>query len=199
MGAEGQIGQLQWPDRNSFKHADFMTDPGEHPANFPVAAFGKCNLQPTSVGSTLKEFGFGCLCQSLGDIDTFLKPTKFCGGGNTDDLDVILFLHPVPWVSQLVGQVTIIGNKDQAFTRLIEPPDVVNAFVGFDQVDDAGTSSGVFARRKDTRRFVEDEILKALDHQLLSIDIDLLLLRIDFRSKRHDDLAIDFDTAFFDD
>lgn len=122
-----------------------MSDAGQQPPNFPIATFVQNNFQPTSVFATTLEFDVCNAGFALGEIHASSKRFQCCRDGCPLHLNEIGFFDSKPRMGQLIGQVSIVGDENQALARLIEAAHVINTLIGFDQVNDADATGWVFA------------------------------------------------------
>ena len=99
----------------------------------------------------------------------------------------------------LVDDVAVVGQEDQAFGVLVEPADREHALGVIDEIDDVALDVAL-GRAGDADWLVEcdvdrlDVLAGAADH--ISVELDLIAF-VDLRAERRGN-AVDRDAAFFD-
>lgn len=154
MGSFGEISQAERPDGDSFKRPDFVADCRQHPADFAISPFGQDDFQPASIFGLFHEFDVGGPDFPFGDVDSFFELTQSGIRGDPVDQDVVFLFYAKTWVGQLVGELAIVGDEDQALAGLVESANVIDPFVGVDQIDHARATGRIVAGRNDARRLV---------------------------------------------
>src|SRR5262249_25505958 len=108
-------------------------------------------------------------------------------------------LDPELRVRQPVGQLAVVGQEHQAGALLVEPADGVDTLGDLrQQVDDPGLARGVAIGRNVALGLVDGVIDAPLGVDLLAVDGDLLLVRVDAGAQLADDLVVDGDAALED-
>src|SRR5262245_29623157 len=103
--------------------------------------------------------------------------------------------HPVPRMSQPVGELTIIGQQDQALGLIVEPADVEQALavVGH-QVSDRPPAPVIRHRAEHAGWLVQCEVDKVrTGRDSLTVHPDHLGPRVDSGAEPADDLTVDLD------
>ena len=135
----------------------------------------------------------------LGQPDPLGQLVEDLAAGLARDDDAVDLLDPELGVGQLVGELAVVGQEDQAGALLVEPADRVDALGDLrEQVDDQGLAGGVVVGRDVTLGLVDGVIDVPLGVDLLAVDGDDLVLRVDLGPQLPDGLAVDRDSALED-
>lgn len=196
MSTHGEVAQLQGANRDSLQPRYLVSDCGEDTANFPVSPLGQDHFEDRSGALPFLDRNPFHLGLAFRQVDAAFKLLQLLQGGTADALHKVALFHAEFGMGQAKSQVPVVGDDDQAFAALVQSPDVIDAEVGFDQVDDSGAAVGVFIGRKHSLRLIEHKVLKFLAADPFTVDANLLAFRIDSGPQFRAWLAIDFHSAF---
>jgi hypothetical protein len=129
---------------------------------------------------------------TFGQVHPFPQLLERLGGGKTQYLSAIRFGDAVPRMRQLIGQLTVVRNKNQPFAVPIESPHREHPSLFRHQVDHAHAAGRISIGRNDSHRFMDQEIHMLRSRQHLPVHANLLRLGIDLQSQLGDDLPINF-------
>ena len=95
-------------------------------------------------------------------------------------------------VDQPMGQVTVIGDQQQALTVFVESAHGEQTWTpGGKEVDDPFSSTGIVIRTEIAMRLVQQEVLFSFDTNRFTIESDALLSRCHSDTQLIDGLSID--------
>lgn len=152
-----QIGVPDWADCSAYQTLRRMTDDVEHPSDFAIPTFNHDDLDQRSVLARLiDEAGRQSTRRTVLQIDAAGQSAQGPVGGNADNEGGVRLGDPVARVGNPVGEITVVGDEDQAFGVRIEPPHRVEALVTVDEVDHRASSMGIAGGADDTFGFVEE-------------------------------------------
>ncbi len=129
------------------------------------------------------------------DHDAVPHPLQGSVGRTTEGEDVVLLRQPVARMHHPVGDVTVVGQEQQALGVAVEPTDWIDPLPDVDQVHDRPPVPLVAGRRNVAPRLVEQDVARFLGTQQRPIDSDLGRARVDLGPELGDDLAVDRDAA----
>jgi hypothetical protein len=178
--ASGQAFDRDRADGDSGQHHDLVAELGQHPPDLSVLAFGENQFEDRRIASLADRpdplgpnFSFG-QPDSLGQLVENLASRRA-----SDDHSIEL-LDPELGMGQLVGQLAVVGQEEEADAHLVEPTHGINPLGNLgEKVDDPGTARGVVVGRDVTFRLVDGEVDRPLDLHLLAIDGDRRLGQVD--------------------
>ena len=105
--------------------------------------------------------------------------------------DFILFFNFVRRVRQTMGKCTIVGEEDQAFALLVEPPNVKKPpEMSWDEVQDGRPSTFVGSRADNPFRFVQEDVSRRGGSQRRFPHPDVVA-RINDRGQVANEMAVD--------
>jgi hypothetical protein len=95
-----------------------------------------------------------------------------------------------------MGQVAVVGEQQEAFTRLIEAADGVDPLGDLrDQIDGPRPAGGIEVGTQVTAGLMDQPVNQALQSDRLAVYADALFARIDLRAELAHNPPIDGDTA----
>src|SRR5437899_133013 len=107
---------------------------------------------------------------------------------------MVCLLDAITRMHESIGQVAVIGEKKQPFTLGIEPADGIYAlFYMRNQIDGPRAASGIVIRAYVARRFIYEPVNGPLAPNGLSVDADLLLVRLDLDAEVANFFAVNGD------
>jgi len=176
----------------------------EHLAQFAIAAFNEDNFVPGIVSfANLADAGRGSLdiiaffrVAAL-DRDAFAEAVERLFGRLAGNFDEVGFFDAGSGLGELIGEVAIVGNHEQAFAEVVEAADGVKALGCLrEELHYGGTAFRIGDGGDEAPGLVEHEVTLALGSlQQLSIDADVVAGSVCFGAERRDDLAVDLDPA----
>lgn len=107
--------------------------------------------------------------------------------------DVVLLVEFVAGMHDPIGDIAVVGEKEEPLGVAVESPDRVNPLRNLDDVHHGAAVSLVLRRGDVAARFVEDEVARSLRAQQLAVDADLGANRIGLRAELGDDRPVDAD------
>lgn len=120
--------------------------------------------------------------------------------GRSPDARVVLALDFVARVEQVLGQLAIIGQDQQAFRFEIEPPDRVDVPAdALQQIHHRGTMLGIGSRRDVASRLVQQDVTLVSDWpDARTVDPDVVVIGVGLLTKFSNGPAVHRDPALFD-
>lgn len=199
-----------------------MPDCGQHAAHLPVAPFKDRQLdlgaavvvgfvrgRAAGPGRRRRHAGahrpncniFRAPCRAVVEHDSSAQAAQGIGGRHAAHFGPVGLGHMVLGVRHLVQEVAVVGEKDQAFAFLVQPPDRAQhgARRQFHQIRDQVRGMHVAAGRNHAARLVERNIVM-LGWRVNAAPFkrDPVHARLDFHAHLGHDLAVDFDAPFLD-
>jgi hypothetical protein len=190
-----KIAKREPADGDALELMHLVTELGKHAADLAILAFVENHLEDGALLVLAAEIHPLGVHFSFGQANALAEPVEQFGARDTGDLHEVFLLDAVAWMGQKVGQVTVVREKDESFTRPIEPSHGEETTIPRNEVDDPGASCRVVIRCDHTNRLVEHVDDAPRIRELLAVDSDFLGARIDLRAERGDDLAVDFDAT----
>ncbi|HVT30103.1 MAG TPA: hypothetical protein VHE81_18970 [Lacipirellulaceae bacterium] len=173
-----------------------MADACEQAANFAVATFVEHHFEDRRTFLPAFDSHVLYVGETLGQMNAAMELGEHIALDVAGDLHMINLFDTMARMGETVGKFAVVGDKDQAFGREVEPADTEDARrVGGHQVDDPWAACGIAGGRYHTDRLVDGEIRQLWPRQSFAIDADFLPLRIDTSAQLGHDLSIDFHTA----
>ena len=120
------------------------------------------------------------------------------GGGLAVYMDQVLLGHAERGMSQPMGQLTVVGDDDQAFRVHVQPTYGIDARLRGHERHHGGTIVGVFCRRDHSQGFVDQVMDQAGAHRdWHTVELDQVDLGV-HPSAQHWHLAVDGDPSIGD-
>lgn len=172
-----------------------MTDSSEESADFPVFPFAKDDFEQGGLSDHAK-FANGVdfespLLKTMAGPEAFkFLPSRRPGNENPVDL-----ANPETGVGEFLREETIVGHDDKSLTVLIESADCEQTFGDrWEQINQAEATCRIIIGTEIPGWLVDGEVDFFFQFEALSVEMNFLLVGIDFDSESGDDDAIDFDS-----
>ena len=198
-----QVAEGQCPHADADQAAHQRpTDRLKHPPNLPLAPLVDDELDPGTAFLYVANLDLGWLGSRLLQGDAAAQLLKLLLGRHAVYLHVVFLLHAIAGVSQAEGEIAVVGEQQQTFTAIIQPPNGVDAlfYVG-DQLHHCWPLLVVADRSHVATWLVQHDVDMGLTTTALewaTIDLDLVGGGVNTGTKNGDNLAIDADTAPLD-
>ncbi len=212
--------QLQGPIADAADLLDVVADLLEHFAQLAIAALGKCDLEPWIVAAAdlldLRWSGDDAVAAPCTDLvqaaaidhDATAKLVDGLARGHARDLDQVRLEHACRGFRERVGEVAVVRHQQKALGEVVEPTHGVeprklelrSGLLLRKEVGNRGALLRIDERGDVAAGLVEHEIavlLRAL--QKLSVDTDVVLVRICLGAQLGDGLAVYLHAALEDD
>ncbi len=186
-------------DSDASQAHHLVAELGEHAAHLAILTFGEHHLKNRRLALVTSD------PRTLGTDLPFGEPDPF--GQLVQDLlswvssnnDPIELLDPIFGVSELVGELTVVGQKNQSDRHLIKATDGVDPLgeVGH-QVDHAGSARGISVGRDVPFRLIDREVHRLLDLDRLAVDLNVALTRVNLGTELANHDTIDTDPTLED-
>jgi hypothetical protein len=160
--ADPQSGERDRPDSCSAQSQDL--DPGHlhdpsHQVKDPLVDGNRDN---DAIGRFAQEADFLWNDPAVVDDDTFADPRKLLSGRSSFGQDVVFLGQTVARVHDPIGNIAIVGEKQQALGVAIQSTHRKDSFRNPDQVHHGPAAALVVGRRYVAGWFVQDQIAKCL-------------------------------------
>jgi hypothetical protein len=174
-----------------------MTHAVEHSADLPLSAFMDRDLKP---GVRFLLAHLPDLCRRglpVIEIDAVLKGLYLVVFEHALDLRTVGLGKFVFRMRDQMRKISVIGQKEQPFSIVVEPPDGIHADLdAFQQVLDRGPSFGIGHGRNKTRGLVQHDVrqrLAGVDE--LAVNLDMVLVRVCLGAELGHDLSVQAHSA----
>jgi hypothetical protein len=190
------------PEAGTRQLRDWMPDGFEHPPHLPIAPLTNGHADETIPVATsfVHEHDVGRHCAVAVERDARPEPVQRLFVRHPRDPGFIGALDAVTRMRELGGELAVVGQEQQPFGVVVEPPDRVDilAHTG-EQLDDRAAPLRIRSRRDDAGRFVEQDVAMSLGClDSAAVHLDLAGGRIDLHAHLGDGLPIDHHAAFRD-
>ena len=197
--ADAQALQSDRSDGDPGQRHHLVAELGEHPADLAILAFGEHHFEdaglslladdPHSLGPDL----------AFGQPDSLGELIKDLAVGETGDDHSVDLLDAKLGMGELVGEVAVVGQEDQACALLVESADGVNSLRDLGkQVDHKRLTGGIVVAGDVSLGLVHGVIDVAFELDLLAVDMDRRLRRVDLDAEFLGDFAVDRDASLGD-
>jgi len=204
--AAGDVREADVADAGSGQALDAAADGGEHPAHLSIAALedGQLDLAAAGAVGFLGHLGHPHILRRLRDavlqLNARVQLRQAAGFGHAPEDRFVRFADMVLGVCDLVDEVAVVGEEDQALRVDVEAADGAQEglLLQVDVVDHGPSGMRVAHRAGDAARFVQRDIVVAcrgLD--LATVEDDLVNGDVYLGAKLLDGLAVDRDPALF--
>ena len=152
-----------------------MPQPGQHAANFPILPLAQNDAQPGAFALPLQPFHLSGADVAVAEPDTFQKLPNVCRRGKTRHLNEVSFFDAKARVHQPIGQVAIVGQKQEPFAGLINPAHRVNTLRNMrNQVDGEWPAGRIVIGTQIPARLVYQPVHRLFGPQRLAVNANLL-------------------------
>ena len=124
-------------------------------------------------------------------MHTTAESIQGCSVGVSCYFNLIGFLNAIPRVRQLIRQITVVGDQNQAFTCHVQAPYGKHSLLPGDKINDTGPTRRVKMGRYHTSWFVDQMIRACLVKHGFAVDLQRLSLQIHFGSQQRYHFVVD--------
>jgi len=189
--AAGQIAKAQTTDPGADESFYFVADFVKHPANLPVNSLPQNDPQP----SRLERIDFleaRALAVEHHAAKQLRRERSIPGMVKRD---LVFLFDFITRMSQPLGEIAVVGEKEQPFRLGIEPADIEESRqMGWQQVENRVPRIWIAPCRNKTRRLVQDDVESALTVDQFAVDFDVVALT-GLDAEISADLAVDRNAA----
>ena len=182
------------PDRDASQMFDRMADRLAHIPHLTVPAFVDRDDERglRGVAAQRHESHFGRRRAPAIDHQPARKAVEIVGVGHAEDARLVDARDLVARMREARREITVVGEQQQAFGLVVEPPDRVHVFTHTPQeIDDRRAPLRIRSGRDVAARLVQEQIPMVLDDfDAASVNADVVLARLRLRPELHDGGAV---------
>jgi hypothetical protein len=188
-------GDGQRTEANSTQPGHRDADALHHPVDDVIDSFEDDELEDQSLRCLAQDAKLAGDDAMTTDDDAVADALQGLRGWSGQRQNLVLLVKPITRMHDAVGDITVVGQQEDAFRVTIEPANRIDALPNLDQIHDGPPVSLILGRRDIATWLVQNDIAGTLRPQYFAVDSNLRPLRIDAGAELRDNLAVDGDTS----
>jgi hypothetical protein len=196
VGSGLHIAKVQKANLHALQFFNKVVEMLEHDADLVLAALNEADFVP-GVIAFANEFQAGWSGFATVHWDARAKEFFFFVSEGAFDLGEVGFGNVAGGRGEGVGEITVVGEKQQAFTEVIEPAHRIDALAhAFEKLHDRFAAFRIKDSGNDVLGFVERVVREMFwSAEDVAVYFDLVCCEVGFGTEFGDGLAVDGDVA----